>query len=217
MARTQKFPEDLLLEAVVKYAEMHNGKIKATELAEWANANIIGLEGIRDYHFLRSVRERDEKTGKVTNGKKLCTIRIEEINRARSLTESVNKNALLKTSTIDAFMEQPDFVQRRQIVETRETVDRILAKNASITRENEALHTENRRMKSELLSLSEKVEALKKTQDLLSRKISFLMKSTDEASRKMMLAQMGIEDGSVDLDVYTQSLSCDIRDAMNIS
>ena len=33
MARTQKFPEDLLLEAVDKYEEADTGKIKATELA----------------------------------------------------------------------------------------------------------------------------------------------------------------------------------------
>lgn len=56
MARTQKFPEDLLLEAVVKYAEVEKGKIKATELAAWSALNIKGLEGVRDYHFMRPVK-----------------------------------------------------------------------------------------------------------------------------------------------------------------
>ena len=64
MARTQKFPEDLLLEAVVKYAEVEKGKIKATELAAWAASNIKGLEGVRDYHFMRPVRNKDSKHGK---------------------------------------------------------------------------------------------------------------------------------------------------------
>lgn len=91
MARTQKFPEDLLLEAVVKYAEVEKGKIKATELAAWAALNIKGLEGVRDYHFMRPVRNKDSKTGKQTAGKKNCTLRMEEINRARSLTESVKR------------------------------------------------------------------------------------------------------------------------------
>ena len=217
MARTQKFPEDLLLEAVVKYAETEKGKIKATELAAWAALNIKGLEGVRDYHFMRPVRDKDSKTGKQTAGKKACTLRMEEINRARSLTENVKRNVLLKASTIEAFMEQPDYVQRRQIADTREAVDRILAKNVSLTRENDSLHTTNRQLKAEMTELSEKVEALSRTQTILSRKVLFLMKETDEASRKAILAEMGIEDQAIDLDTYTQSLSLDIRDIMDIN
>ena len=217
MARTQKFPEDLLLEAVIKYAEAEKGKIKATELAAWAALNIKGLEGVRDYHFMRPVRDKDPKTGKQTAGKKACTLRMEEINRARSLTESVKRNALLKASTIEAFMEQPDYVQRRQIADTRETVDRILAKNASLTRENDSLHATNRQLQAEVTVLSEKVAVLGRTQTILSRKVLFLMKETDEASRKAILAEMGIEDQAIDLDAYTQSLSLDIRDIMDIN
>ena len=44
MARTAKFTDDLLLDAVVQYADIYKGKIKATELAEWARKNIAGLE-----------------------------------------------------------------------------------------------------------------------------------------------------------------------------
>lgn len=217
MARTQKFPEDLLLEAVVKYAETEKGKIKATELAAWAALNIKGLEGVRDYHFMRPVRDKDPKTGKQTAGKKACTLRMEEINRARSLTENVKRNALLKASTIEAFMEQPDYVQRRQIADTRETVDRILAKNASLTRENDSLHTTNRQLQAEVTVLSEKVAVLSRTQTILSRKVLFLMKETDESSRKAILAEMGLEDQAIDLDTYTQSLSLDIKDIMDIN
>lgn len=217
MARTQKFPADLLLEAVVKYAETEKGKIKATELAEWAALNIKGLEGVRDYHFMRPVREMDSRAGKQTVIKKSCTLRMEEINRARSLTESVKRNVLLKASTIEAFMDQPDYVQRRQIAETRETVDRILAKNASLTRENDSLHVTNRQLKSEIAALSEKVESLSRTQMLLSRKVLFLMKTTDETSRKSVLAEMGIADQEIDLDAYTQSLSLEIRNIMDIN
>ena len=217
MARTQKFPEDLLLEAVVKYAETEKGKIKATELAAWAALNIKGLEGVRDYHFMRPVLDKNPKTGKKTAGKKACTTRMEEINRARSLSESVKRNALLKASTIEAFMDQPDYVQRRQIAETRETVDRILAKNASLTRENDSLNTTNRQLKAEVTALSEKVEALHRTQTILSRKVLFLMKTTDEASRKAILTEMGVTDQEIDLDAYTQSLSLEIRDIVDIN
>ena len=123
MARTQKYTEELLLEAVVKYAETERGKIKATELADWAGANITGLEGVRDYHFMRPAREKNPQTGAVIVRQKSCTVRMEEINKARSLTAQISRNALLKASTIEEFMNQPGFIQRRQIAETRETVD----------------------------------------------------------------------------------------------
>ena len=186
-------------------------------MAAWAALNIRGLEGVRDYHFMRPIREMDSRTGKQTLIKKSCTLRMEEINRARSLTESVKRNVLLKASTIEAFMDQPDYIKRRQIADTRETVDRILAKNASLTSENDSLHVTNRQLKAEITTLSEKVESLNRTQTLLSRKVLFLMKTTDEASRKAVLAKMGIADQEIDLDAYTQSLSLEIRNVMDIN
>ena len=58
MAKTQKYDEDQLLDAVVKYAEIERKKIKATELAKWCRNNIEGLEEVRDYHFTRPIREK---------------------------------------------------------------------------------------------------------------------------------------------------------------
>ena len=217
MARTQKFPEDLLLEAVVKFSEIEKGKIKATELASWARSNVAGLEEVHDYHFMRPVREKDARTGGISVIKKLCTARIEEINKARSLTETVNRNVLLRAASIDTFMDQPDYIQRRQISETRETVDRILSKNAGISRENEALQAENNRLKAVLSSLADKVDALQKEQDLLNRKVHFLMKTSDEAARREMVVQMGITDEGIDLDVYARSLTLGIREALDIT
>lgn len=43
------------------------------------------------------------------------------------------------------------------------------------------------------------------------------MKETDEASRKAILAEMGIKDREIDLETYTQSLSLEIRDVMDIN
>jgi hypothetical protein len=43
------------------------------------------------------------------------------------------------------------------------------------------------------------------------------MKATDEAARKEILAQMGIEDESVDLNIYTESLQQDLSVVMNIN
>ena len=217
MAKTQKYSEDQLLEAVVKFSEVEKKKIKATELAEWCRKNVEGLEEVRDYHFTRSIRERDEKTGKIVERQKLCTLRMEEINKSRSLTVSINTNVLLRASSIDTFMGLPVSAQRQMIAETRETVDKLLIKNANLSRENDALKAENRSLKVQVDSVSDKIDALQKSQSKLIKQVSYLMKSADEAMRKQVLAEMGVEDGSIDLDTYTKSLQVELSKAMNIN
>ena len=64
MAKTYKFSEEQLLEAVVRYAELHRGKIEATKLAAWASENIEGLEGVEARHFIRPGSKTNTKTGK---------------------------------------------------------------------------------------------------------------------------------------------------------
>lgn len=216
MARTQKYTEELLLEAVVKYAETERGKIKATELADWAGANITGLEGVRDYHFMRPVRERNLQTGVVMVRHKLCTVRMEEINKARSLTSQISRNTLLKASAIEDFMKQPGFVQRRQIAETRETVGRLAAKNESLSRANEALRAENKSFRKGMEQLTEDIRRLQDTQRRLTKQVTYLMKASDEKSRKAALADMGLTDRNVDLDVYTRSLEQEIGSVMDL-
>lgn len=216
MARTQKYTEELLLEAVVKYAEAESGKIKATELAAWATVNISGLEGVRDYHFMRPVRERNLQTGVVMVRHKLCTVRMEEINRARSLTSQISRNTLLKASAIEDFMKQPGFVQRRQIAETRETVGRLAAKNESLSRANEALRAENKSFRKGMEQLTEDIRRLQDTQGRLTKQVTYLMKASDEKSRKAALADMGLTDRNVDLDVYTRSLEQEIVSVMDL-
>ena len=216
MARTQKYTEELLLEAVVKYAEAESGKIKATELAAWAAVNISGLEGVRDYHFMRPVRERNLQTGVVMVRHKLCTVRMDEINRARSLTAQISRNTLLKASTIEEFMNQPGFIQRRQIAETRETVGRLAAKNESLSRANEALRAENKSFRKGMEQLTEDIRRLQDTQGRLTKQVMYLMKAADEKSRKEALADMGLSDRSVDLDVYTRSLEQEIGSVMDL-
>lgn len=217
MAKTQKYSEDQLLEAVVKFSEIEKKKIKATELADWCRRNIEGLEEVRDYHFTRSVKERDEKTGKMIERPKFCTLKIEEINKSRSLSVSINTNLLLRASNIDTFMEQPDSAKRKMIVETRETVDKLLTRNRNITRENETLKSENKKIKSDIFILSDKIDALQKAQNKLIKQITYLMKVTDEATRKDMIREMGIEDETVDLDIYSKSLQQELSEVMDIN
>lgn len=217
MAKTQKYSEDQLLEAVIRFSEIEKKKIKATELAKWCRFNMGGLEEVRDYHFTRFIKEKDEKTGKMIERPKLCTVKMEEINKSRTLTVSINKNLLLRASNIDTFMEQPVSFQRKMVVETRETVDKLLTRNTNLTRENEALKAENKRLKADVLTVKDKLDSLQKTQNKLIKQVTYLMKSMDEAARKEVLSKMGIEDGSIDLDVYSKSLQQDIDTVMDIS
>ena len=200
MAKTQKYSEDRLLEAVIKFAEIEKRKIKATELAKWCRGNMEGLEEVRDYHFTRPIKEKD----------------MEEINRSRSVMAGTNTNLLLGSSDIGTFLGQPVRLQRKMIADTREAVGRLLAGNQRLARENDALMAENKRLSAEQAVLAERLDLLAKAQERLEKQVVHLMKATDEASRKEMLARMGVMDGTVDLAAYTQSLRLGIDEAVRI-
>lgn len=217
MAKTQKFTEELLLDAVVRYAEVEKNKIKATELAFWSRNNIEGLEEVRDYHFTRHIREKDEKTGKIKERVKLCTQKIEEINKARSISMSVNANLLLRSANMDAFFNQSDAQKRKIVAETRETFDEIASKNAVLMRTNEALRAENKVIKRDLKVIEDKITYFEKRMNILNKQVKYLMKVIDERERREMLAQMGIKDEEIDLDKYIHSLRENLKDIMNIN
>lgn len=216
MARTQKFTEELLLEAVIRYSEQYKGKIKATELAEWSRKNVEGLEDVRDYHFMRPIRVPDEKTGELKEVQKPCTVRIEELNKSRSITAAANANIVLKASSIDSFFEQPIQAQKKAILETREMFDRLTTQNINLRKENEALRKVRKSQDNGLSELTEKVKDIAKKQDKLIKQINYLMKATDETQRKEALSKMGVSDGKVDLKKYNDSLTLDINEVLDI-
>lgn len=217
MGKKQKFTEDQLLSAVIKFSEVERGKIKATDLANWCRKNYPGLEEVRDYHFTRPIYEKDAKTGKNIERAKLCALKIDEINRSRRLVRNMDTNLLLRASSIDTFMEQSDLTKRKMIASTRETVDQLLSSNRDIARENEAVKVENKELKSQISGLSEKIESLQKAQAKLSKQVAYVMKIADETMQKKMLADMGIEDETIDLQKYINSLQQELNDVMNIN
>ena len=54
MGKTQKYTDDQLLEAVIRYAEHYKGKIMLSKLAEWTAKNMEGMEEIKSYMFSRA-------------------------------------------------------------------------------------------------------------------------------------------------------------------
>lgn len=217
MGKSQKYTEDQLLDGVVRYSEFYKKKIKVTELSKWCNENIEGLEEVRDYHFTRNVKVLDSKTGKMIERQKICTQRIEEINKSRSLKISINSNLLLRASNIDVVFEQSHFVQRKLIVEAREMFDTLLSKNYQLERENEVLRSINKNQKTSVDTVNVKVSQMQNTIQRLTKQVNYLMKAVDLENRKKALEKMGIEDRSIDLNTYIDSLQQSLDEVMNIN
>lgn len=217
MGKSQKYSEDQLLEGVIRYSEFYRKKIKATELAKWCRDNVDGLGEVRDYHFTRYIKVRDVKTGKMIERQKLCTQRIKEINKSRSLRVSINSNLILRASNIDVVFEQSQLVQRKLIVEAREMFDTLLSKNYHLERENEVLRSINKNQKTSIEEVNMKVSQLQKSLKRLTKQVNYLMKAVDLENRKNALEKMGIEDGSIDLDTYIVSLQQSLVKVMNVN
>lgn len=207
MAKTQKYRDELLLEAVVKYAELNRGKIVATKLAEWASANIDGLEGVRDYHFTRPYLEKEPTTGKNVSKAKRCTEKINKINAARNTIVAINGNTLLRSANVDAFFLLPKHVQRELILQTREQVDRLTATTQYLQRENRTIAEENKALRSTQEELSSVQTDIINQQKKLMLLLRNAISDIDECKRKEILEKIGIHNGTIDLLEYTKSLT----------
>lgn len=217
MAKTQKFSEELLLDAVVRYAEVCHIKIKATELADWARDNIEGLEEVRDYHFTRPMYVKSQKTGKREEQKKSCTKKIDEINNARSLTAVIDRNVLLHSSSIDDFFVMSISAQRKTVVEARESVDKLSHKNSRLTIENQLLNKRNKELTDKLTQVEKHLIKIQKRQDVIEKRINYILKHTDEQERRKMLKQMGVGDGYFDMERFIESINGEIGEVFNIT
>ena len=217
MAKTPKFPDEKLLEAVVKYADQHRGKIEATKLSRWASENIEGLQGVEDRHFMRPEEKKDPKTGKIIKTVKLCTAKINELNAARSTVTAMNTNVLLKSANVDKFFGVPVHEQRRLILETRKQVDQLIAENRSLRAENNAVAAKSQAISLRTDFLAKDVEKLKADHAKLLILVTRAMDVFDESERKKMLASIGVCDGTFDLDTYVDSLTQRVNEVTSLN
>lgn len=216
MARKQKFNEDILLEAVVKYSEISNRKIKATELARWARKNIFGLEEVQDYHFLRPIKEKDSKTGKTLFKKRLCTERIEEINKARNYSNKITNNILLQNTNIDDFYALQLGEQRELIVATRQTYIMLKKQIEKITIEKNKLEDKEIVLDNTINELLGRLNKIEQEQKVLRKRVSYILSVTDEEIRKVMYEKIGIKDNHRDLEIYLNEITKDLEDSKDI-
>lgn len=212
MGRTAKFTDDLLLEAVIKYAEVTTKPIKATELALWARDNIEGLEEVKDYHFTRPVK--NPSTGK--NEKKLCTRRIEEINIARDTRRRENKNVLLSSVNIDKFFDLDVRSQRKEIREAREIVSEYRKTDNYLRKRNDYCESLVAEINKKIDSNQAAIKEIKKKQAILDKKVATIRRVINDENIRKQLEEIGILDGEFDLLKYNDSLKEDINSIFNI-
>lgn len=217
MAKTSKFPEEKLLEAVVRYAELHRGKIEATKLAAWASENIECLEGVESRHFIRPGSRKNPKTGKSEKYERRCTLKIKELNAARSTVTQMNTNILLKSASVDKFFTLPLHEQRKLILDTRSQVDKLIAENARLRAENKAVSAHSQAVSDQAEDLSRRLGLLKADHDRLRVLLERAMKKFDEDERRTVLETIGVHDGYFDLNVYADSLQMKLNEAESIN
>ena len=212
MGRTAKFTDDLLLEAVIKYSEAVKTKIKATELARWARKNITGLEEVKDYHFTRPVK--NPKNGKLE--KKLCTLRIEELNVARDTRQRENTIVLLSSVNMDRFFDMDVRSQRKAIQETREIVSDYKSTNIYLRKQNDFLKSLITEINERMNSYAAEIKNIKKKQSVLDKKVATVRRNISDERIRNQLEEIGIIDGDFDLVKYNKSLREDVDKMFNI-
>ena len=217
MAQKEKFTDDRLTDAVIRYSEAYPGKIKVTELARWASENVPGLEGVQAHNFRGKRKVVNRRTGRAEMAALEAFERIQAINRVRTGETAVRSNELLRSSDPDVFMTLPKPQQRRQIVETRGFCEKLAGENRALRRQGGVLESENISLREETERLREKLEAIQERQDLISKKISLVMDLVDREKQREILGSMGVMDGGFDLERYQQSLRLDIENAFSIS
>ncbi len=217
MAQKEKYTDDRLTDAVIRYSEAVPGKIKITELAKWASKNIPGLEGVQPHNFRNKRKVVNARTGKAEMVTLEAFERIQVINKMRTGEAAVRSNELFHASTPDVFMALPKPEQRRQILETRGYCERLAGENRSLLRENTLLAAENKALKESSEKLQDMLVQIQKQQELMEKKMSLMVNVLDVKRQKDVLCSMGVMDGGFDLEVYQKSLRQDIESAFSIS
>lgn len=216
MAQKEHYSDDQLLDIVVRYADTEPGIIRITKMAKWASINIPGAEGIKAYHFRNMRKVLNPRTRKIEKVHTAAFERVQEINMARRTVLSIRSNILMHSSDVEAFCRIPRVEQRRQILEMRELVGRLISERTQLSANNDVLTAENERIKRENSNLLKQQDEIKKKQDRLEKKVSFVINTIDREDQLRILKMMGIEDGGIDLEVYANSLRQEIDDMFSI-
>lgn len=197
MGKSKNYSDELMLEAVEQYANLNPEKrIKRTELAAWANENIAELEGVHDYDFARYVKVI--KNGKEIRIDRPCTSRINAINEARAGL-MFKKNYILHSSGPDEFLDLPDLVKRKMVLDARKEFAKIFSKNEDLTIQIRKSEAEKCSMEKEVSLLKGRVDEALKTQEVLAKMLKFYLAKIREYEHLGKLEEIGITNEGVEL------------------
>ncbi len=217
MAKVPSIQESLKVKAIQEYAKICSGKIKASELAEWAARNIPGLETVKPYHFTRLETHKDPKTGKTIKTVRESRKYLDELNQAREIECQVLSNLLLHSSDVEAFLQAARHDQVNAILEARKSMDQLIKENVSLRKKNNHLDSRNKELQSYVEERAAKLLALEADVQSFSKTVSRLMRSLDEEDRKAILKSIGLTDGDIDFDTYYESLSVRAGEELSIN
>lgn len=217
MAKISRFSDELLTEAVEKYAKVFPGQIHATELAEWAKQNIEGLEDVRDYNFTRSLTRKDNVTGKTSSVIRPCTELINQVNQSRKKDIAVARNPLITSANLDDFFGFAIPDQRKMILDARKQIDMFSKENVDLERQNKALKEENQKLRIVQDKYTKKLDHLLKNQKALEKKVDQVIAKINNKLSVQELENIGIYEDEVILEKNVKSLSDEIGDIFSIS
>lgn len=215
MGRKKKFTEDDLLEAVVLYSDVEKGKIKATELAKWANTHISGMEDIRDYHFMRPIKEI--KNGKKILRSSLSKQRIDEVNNARVAANPGEGNALLYASDIGDVLTLSFESLRKLIIRTRQDYHNVIKENAALRMKNLSIKEDNSSFCAQAEQFEKRLKSLEKEFNDIQHTMNYLTNMVSDNERRNALKKIGAEEGMMKLTKYRKSLSVAEGEMFDIS
>lgn len=215
MGKTQKYTDDQLLEAVIRYAEHYKGKIMLSKLAEWTAKNMEGMEEIKSYMFSRAGVVTDAN-GNTRKTERPCTVRINQINAMRSVSTAIKSNPLLRSANLETFFQLPLSDQRQYVLDTREQVEQLAKRNQQLTSESDIMQTRIQEILNRDNELENMLADIQERQKLLDKRVNWIINAVDLEERTKALASMGVENGGFNLNTYRQGLSEDLKHAFSI-
>ena len=216
MAKTQKYTDDQLVDAVIQYSQVYSGKIMASKLAIWARKNMQGLEEVQQYMFCRQQKVKDLKTGKYKTVDRPCAKKIAEINNSRRTIASIDDNPILRSANIDQFFELPVCEQRQAVVKTREQVDKIIKENIYLRKENTVIDEKNKSLAKTQEELEQKLNDIAKRQEQIMLILRKVKSDYNEKICRDGLSKIGITDNHIDLNTYVDSLTDELANIFDV-
>lgn len=215
MAKVQRYSDEQLNDAVIQYSSVCNGKIKATELAEWTRCNVTGLEEITRDMFTRPITVKDKK-GKTKKVKRPCAVLIEDINRSRDATQ-LGKNVLFSLTNVDDVLDLSRPQLRKALLEARAIVADLIRQRARDENNKRLIEEKDAQIKELSNLLNEKMPDISAQMEQIRKVQNGILKNVSKEQRRKAAELIGISEVGLDLNKSIEHLQVDADEVFRIS